>query len=188
MSGPGQGSWAAPGLSHCSTCSGEPDLGFLIDILPVGLRWELLPVFAVKDTPHVVLFSVVGGLGGASKTDSAPKSLGVPGPFYLLRVHTEHFSHLWNHYQFCVPQLGVPQGSLNLCLSLSRDLKPSVLFQELDKDKKRAQLLLQYIPHVIPHKNVSGMGVEDGGWKSAAWVAWGGRDTCLEHFVTWSFF
>lgn len=44
-----------------------------------------------------------------------------------------------------------------------RDLKPSVLFQELDKDKKRAQLLLQYIPHVIPHKNVSGTGAEDGG-------------------------
>lgn len=37
-----------------------------------------------------------------------------------------------------------------------RDLKPSVLFQELDKDRKRAQLVLQYIPHVIPHKNVSG--------------------------------
>uniref|UniRef100_A0A8B9NY08 Ubiquitin-protein ligase E3B n=1 Tax=Apteryx owenii TaxID=8824 RepID=A0A8B9NY08_APTOW len=36
---------------------------------------------------------------------------------------------------------------------LRKDLKPSVLFQELDKDKKRAQLLLQYIPHVIPHKN-----------------------------------
>lgn len=36
-----------------------------------------------------------------------------------------------------------------------RDLKPSVLFQELDKDRKRAQLILQYIPHVIPHKNVS---------------------------------
>lgn len=36
-----------------------------------------------------------------------------------------------------------------------RDLKPSVLFQELEKGKKRAQLLLQYIPHVIPHKNVS---------------------------------
>lgn len=63
-----------------------------------------------------------------------------------------------------------------------------MLFQELDKDKKRAQLLLQYIPHVIPHKNVSGMGVEDGGWESVAWVAWGGRDMCLEHFVTWSFF
>lgn len=44
-----------------------------------------------------------------------------------------------------------------------RDLKPSVLFQELDKDKKRAQLLLQYIPHVIPHKNVSGTGAKDGG-------------------------
>lgn len=41
-------------------------------------------------------------------------------------------------------------------MSLSlRDLKPSVLFQELDKDRKRAQLVLQYIPHVIPHKNVS---------------------------------
>ena len=38
---------------------------------------------------------------------------------------------------------------------LCRDLKPSVLFQELDKDRKRAQLILQYIPHVIPHKNVS---------------------------------
>lgn len=36
-----------------------------------------------------------------------------------------------------------------------RDLKPSLLFQELEKGKKRAQLLLQYIPHVIPHKNVS---------------------------------
>jgi hypothetical protein len=36
-----------------------------------------------------------------------------------------------------------------------RDLKPSVLFQELEKDRKRAQLILQYIPHVIPHKNVS---------------------------------
>uniref|UniRef100_A0A3Q3WXR1 Ubiquitin-protein ligase E3B n=1 Tax=Mola mola TaxID=94237 RepID=A0A3Q3WXR1_MOLML len=36
---------------------------------------------------------------------------------------------------------------------LRRDLKPSLLFQELEKDKKRAQLLLQYIPHVIPHKN-----------------------------------
>ncbi|KAE8292221.1 Ubiquitin-protein ligase E3B [Larimichthys crocea] len=34
-----------------------------------------------------------------------------------------------------------------------RDLKPSLLFQELEKGKKRAQLLLQYIPHVIPHKN-----------------------------------
>lgn len=165
-----------------------------------SLVWDSLLTFCLWDrggncclclqlrTPRVVLFSVVGGLGGASKTDSAPKSLGVPGPFYLLSVHTEHFSHLWNHYQFCVPHLGVPQGSLNLCLSLSRDLKPSVLFQELDKDKKRAQLLLQYIPHVIPHKNVSGMGVEDGGWESVAWVAWGGRDTCLEHFVTWSFF
>uniref|UniRef100_W5MA02 Ubiquitin-protein ligase E3B n=1 Tax=Lepisosteus oculatus TaxID=7918 RepID=W5MA02_LEPOC len=36
---------------------------------------------------------------------------------------------------------------------LRKDLKPSLLFQELDKGKKRAQLLLQYIPHVIPHKN-----------------------------------
>ncbi|XP_023415188.1 ubiquitin-protein ligase E3B isoform X2 [Loxodonta africana] len=36
---------------------------------------------------------------------------------------------------------------------LRKDLKPSVLFQELDKDRKRAQLVLQYIPHVIPHKN-----------------------------------
>ncbi|XP_039770984.1 ubiquitin-protein ligase E3B isoform X2 [Ornithorhynchus anatinus] len=36
---------------------------------------------------------------------------------------------------------------------LRKDLKPSVLFQELDKDRKRAQLLLQYTPHVIPHKN-----------------------------------
>nr|XP_033811565.1 ubiquitin-protein ligase E3B isoform X3 [Geotrypetes seraphini] len=36
---------------------------------------------------------------------------------------------------------------------LRKDLKPSLLFQELDKDRKRAQLLLQYIPHVIPHKN-----------------------------------
>ncbi|XP_069070843.1 ubiquitin-protein ligase E3B isoform X2 [Pleurodeles waltl] len=36
---------------------------------------------------------------------------------------------------------------------LRKDVKPSLLFQELDKDKKRAQLLLQYIPHVIPHKN-----------------------------------
>ncbi|XP_004709597.1 ubiquitin-protein ligase E3B [Echinops telfairi] len=36
---------------------------------------------------------------------------------------------------------------------LRKDLKPSVLFQELDKDRKRAQLILQYLPHVIPHKN-----------------------------------
>ncbi|GAA6081041.1 ubiquitin-protein ligase E3B isoform X1 [Tachysurus ichikawai] len=36
---------------------------------------------------------------------------------------------------------------------LRKDLKPTLLFQELDKGKKRAQLLLQYIPHVIPHKN-----------------------------------
>ncbi|XP_063345899.1 ubiquitin-protein ligase E3B [Pelmatolapia mariae] len=36
---------------------------------------------------------------------------------------------------------------------LRKDLKPSLLFQELEKGKKRAQLLLQYIPHVIPHKN-----------------------------------
>ncbi|XP_044129864.1 ubiquitin-protein ligase E3B isoform X1 [Bufo gargarizans] len=36
---------------------------------------------------------------------------------------------------------------------LRKDLKPAVLFQELDKERKRAQLLLQYLPHVIPHKN-----------------------------------
>lgn len=42
-----------------------------------------------------------------------------------------------------------------LCGVAFRDLKPSLLFQELEKGKKRAQLLLQYIPHVIPHKNVS---------------------------------
>ncbi|XP_058387605.1 ubiquitin-protein ligase E3B isoform X2 [Diceros bicornis minor] len=36
---------------------------------------------------------------------------------------------------------------------LRKDLKPSVLFQELDKDRKRAQLILQYMPHVVPHKN-----------------------------------
>ncbi|CAB1453387.1 unnamed protein product [Pleuronectes platessa] len=36
---------------------------------------------------------------------------------------------------------------------LRKDLKPSLLFQELEKGKKRAQLLLQYIPHVVPHKN-----------------------------------
>uniref|UniRef100_A0A8C7N4N2 HECT-type E3 ubiquitin transferase n=1 Tax=Oncorhynchus kisutch TaxID=8019 RepID=A0A8C7N4N2_ONCKI len=36
---------------------------------------------------------------------------------------------------------------------LRKDLKPSLLFQELEKGKRRAQLLLQYIPHVIPHKN-----------------------------------
>ncbi|XP_056146463.1 ubiquitin-protein ligase E3B [Lampris incognitus] len=36
---------------------------------------------------------------------------------------------------------------------LRKDLKPSLLFQELEKGKKRAQFLLQYIPHVIPHKN-----------------------------------
>lgn len=42
-----------------------------------------------------------------------------------------------------------------LCDDAFRDLKPSLLFQELEKGKRRAQLLLQYIPHVIPHKNVS---------------------------------
>lgn len=36
---------------------------------------------------------------------------------------------------------------------LRRDLKPGVLFQELDKDRRRAQLVLQHIPHVVPHKN-----------------------------------
>uniref|UniRef100_A0A8C5LRJ3 Ubiquitin-protein ligase E3B n=1 Tax=Leptobrachium leishanense TaxID=445787 RepID=A0A8C5LRJ3_9ANUR len=36
---------------------------------------------------------------------------------------------------------------------LRKDLKPALLFQELDKERKRAQLLLQYIPQVIPHKN-----------------------------------
>ncbi|XP_075067027.1 LOW QUALITY PROTEIN: ubiquitin-protein ligase E3B [Mixophyes fleayi] len=36
---------------------------------------------------------------------------------------------------------------------LRKDLKPALLFQELDKERKRAQFLLQYIPHVIPHKN-----------------------------------
>lgn len=45
--------------------------------------------------------------------------------------------------------------SLHVAAVAFRDLKPSVLFQELEKGKKRAQLLLQYIPHVIPHKNVS---------------------------------
>lgn len=43
-----------------------------------------------------------------------------------------------------------------LCVVSFRDLKPNLLFQELDKDRKRAQLVLQYIPHVVPHKNVSG--------------------------------
>ncbi|XP_051968768.1 ubiquitin-protein ligase E3B-like [Xyrauchen texanus] len=38
-------------------------------------------------------------------------------------------------------------------LWLRKDLKLSLLFQELEKGKRRAQLLLQYIPHVIPHKN-----------------------------------
>ncbi|KAH0516907.1 Ubiquitin-protein ligase E3B [Microtus ochrogaster] len=36
---------------------------------------------------------------------------------------------------------------------LRKDLKPWVLFQELDKDRRRAQLILQHIPHVVPHKN-----------------------------------
>ncbi|XP_078277449.1 ubiquitin-protein ligase E3B [Rhinoraja longicauda] len=36
---------------------------------------------------------------------------------------------------------------------LRKDLKPSLIFQDLDKGRKRAQLLLQYIPHTIPHKN-----------------------------------
>uniref|UniRef100_A0A8C7DS45 Ubiquitin-protein ligase E3B n=1 Tax=Naja naja TaxID=35670 RepID=A0A8C7DS45_NAJNA len=36
---------------------------------------------------------------------------------------------------------------------LRKDLKPNLLFQELDRDRKRAQLVLQYIPHVVPHKN-----------------------------------
>ncbi|XP_072334953.1 ubiquitin-protein ligase E3B isoform X1 [Scyliorhinus torazame] len=36
---------------------------------------------------------------------------------------------------------------------LRKDLKPSLIFQDLDKGKKRAQLILQYIPHTIPHKN-----------------------------------
>ncbi|KAK7811801.1 hypothetical protein U0070_016873 [Myodes glareolus] len=36
---------------------------------------------------------------------------------------------------------------------LRKDLKPGVLFQELDKDRRRAQLILQHIPHVVPHKN-----------------------------------
>ncbi|XP_021042431.1 ubiquitin-protein ligase E3B [Mus pahari] len=36
---------------------------------------------------------------------------------------------------------------------LRRDLKPAALFQELDKDRRRAQLVLQHIPHVVPHKN-----------------------------------
>lgn len=77
-------------------------MGVFSDVQPVGSRWELLPVFAVKDTPRVVLFSGGGGLGGALKTDSAPKRLGVLGPFYLLSVYTGHFSRLWNHYQFPV--------------------------------------------------------------------------------------
>lgn len=63
---------------------------------------------------------------------------------------------------------------------LVRDLKPSVLFQELDKDKKRAQLLLQYIPHVIPHKNVSGMG---GRVEAEKLVALNRSDACPECFV-----
>lgn len=55
---------------------------------------KLLPVLAVKDTPRVVLFSVVGGLGDALKTDSAPRAWVSLAPFYLLRVYTEHCSHL----------------------------------------------------------------------------------------------
>lgn len=58
-----------------------------------------------------------------------------------------------------------------------------MLFQELDKDKKRAQLLLQYIPHVIPHKNVSGMGERVEAEKM---VALDRRDACPGHFVKWS--
>lgn len=53
---------------------------------------------------------------------------------------------------------------------LRKDLKPSVLFQELDKDRKRAQLILQYIPHVIPHKNVSHTQSWDAGGRfSSEW-------------------
>ncbi|XP_059843871.1 ubiquitin-protein ligase E3B isoform X2 [Hypanus sabinus] len=36
---------------------------------------------------------------------------------------------------------------------LRKDMKPSLIFQDLDKGRKRAQLLLLYIPHTIPHKN-----------------------------------
>lgn len=50
-----------------------------------------------------------------------------------------------------------------------------MLFQELDKDKKRAQLLLQYIPHVIPHKNVSERRAEDGGSKASDLGGLGGK-------------
>ncbi|XP_032802934.2 ubiquitin-protein ligase E3B isoform X2 [Petromyzon marinus] len=36
---------------------------------------------------------------------------------------------------------------------LKKDLKANVLFSELEKGKKRAKLLLQHIPHVLPHKD-----------------------------------
>ncbi|KAM9447065.1 LOW QUALITY PROTEIN: ubiquitin-protein ligase E3B-like [Clarias gariepinus] len=46
---------------------------------------------------------------------------------------------------------------------LRRDLKPSTLFQELDKGRKRAQLLLQYIPPVIRVKFVNDLGMDEAG-------------------------
>ena len=56
---------------------------------------------------------------------------------------------------FCFFVITFKSSHLHLFDVAFRDLKPSLLFQELEKGKKRAQLLLQYIPHVIPHKNVS---------------------------------
>lgn len=64
-------------------------------------------------------------------------------------THIKHNGHLFQDViTFQTPPL-------HICHVAFRDLKPSLLFQELEKGKKRAQLLLQYIPHVIPHKNVS---------------------------------
>lgn len=54
-----------------------------------------------------------------------------------------------------VSMINAQNGHSSMSVVSFRDLKPSLLFQELEKGKKRAQLLLQYIPHVIPHKNVS---------------------------------
>lgn len=93
--------------------------------------------------------------GGALRSDSWDRCVHLKSLLKSLRVSSLSYPQL-----FTVP--GRFSGVSESVPLFVRDLKPSVLFQELDKDKKRAQLLLQYIPHVIPHKNVSGTGAKDG--------------------------
>lgn len=166
------------------TSLGSLTLNWVPLVLPVRFRWKLLPGFAFEATPPVVpLFCGIriSCCSWRVRLCKLPRHLTAQVSLAILALYTWALALSLKSlqvsslsYPWLFPTAGHFSGISESVPFFVRDLKPSVLFQELDKDKKRAQLLLQYIPHVIPHKNVSRTETEGAGWKAGG-LGWKGH-------------